>query len=210
MGKDPLRQHGLFCFAQLINDPGGERGWGNYSGQAKEDAQKEREELFKIIRDCSRRTGSRAETKIYCNKLVRQFINLGVKHPRALNKGKPGFDPDKLPAFHDPFAGGGAIPFEAQRLGLEAHASDLNPVAVMINKAMIEIPPKFPGRAPVGPVPEGEQPDTRGEGNWPGAKGLSEDFRRYGHWMRKERKNASAISTPRLRLPRIWLENDLT
>ena len=56
------------------------------------------------------------------------------------------FDPDKLPAFHDPFAGGGSIPLEAQRLGLEAHASDLNPVAVLINKAMIEIPPKFAGK----------------------------------------------------------------
>ena len=68
-------------------------------------------------------------------------------HPRAAEL----FDSDKLPAFHDPFAGGGALPLEAQRLGLEAHASDLNPVAVLINKAMIEIPPKFAGQAPVNP-----------------------------------------------------------
>ena len=61
------------------------------------------------------------------------------------------FDRYKLPAFHDPFAGGGALPLEAQRLGLEAYASDLNPVAVLINKAMIEIPPKFAGRPPVNP-----------------------------------------------------------
>ena len=65
-------------------------------------------------------------------------------HPRAAEL----FDPERLPAFHDPFAGGGAIPLEAQRLGLESYASDLNPVAVLINKAMIEIPPKFAGRAP--------------------------------------------------------------
>ena len=68
-------------------------------------------------------------------------------HPRAAEI----FDRHKLPAFHDPFAGGGALPLEAQRLGLEAHASDLNPVAVLINKAMIEIPPKFAGQAPVNP-----------------------------------------------------------
>ena len=68
-------------------------------------------------------------------------------HPRASDL----FDPERLPAFHDPFAGGGAIPLEAQRLGLEAHASDLNPVAVLINKAMIEIPPKFAGHPPVNP-----------------------------------------------------------
>ena len=56
-----------------------------------------------------------------------------------------------LPAFHDPFAGGGALPLEAQRLGLVSYASDLNPVAVLINKAMIEIPPKFAGKPPVNP-----------------------------------------------------------
>ena len=94
------------------------------------------------------------------------------------------FDPDKLPAFHDPFAGGGAIPLEAQRLGLEAHASDLNPVAVLINKAMIEIPPKFAGKPPI-------NPDARkGRGSmdaqWKGAAGLAEDVRYYGKWMRKE------------------------
>ena len=59
--------------------------------------------------------------------------------------------------FHDPFAGGGSIPLEAQRLGFESYASDLNPVAVLINKAMIEIPPKFAGRKPVGPVPKDEK-----------------------------------------------------
>ena len=94
------------------------------------------------------------------------------------------FDPDKLPAFHDPFAGGGSIPLEAQRLGLEAHASDLNPVAVLINKAMIEIPPRFAGKPPV-------NPDARtGRGSlaaqWKGAAGLAEDVRYYGKWMRDE------------------------
>ncbi|MEJ1155143.1 DUF1156 domain-containing protein [Microbacterium marmarense] len=84
------------------------------------------------------------------------------------------------PAILDPFAGGGTIPLEAQRLGLEAHASDLNPVAVLINKALIEIPPKFAGSAPVFPGAEG----TRN--SWPKATGLAEDVRRYGEWMRDE------------------------
>jgi len=73
-------------------------------------------------------------------------------HPRAAEL----FDPEKLPPFHDPFAGGGAIPLEAQRLGLESYASDLNPVAVLINKAMIEIPPKFAGKPPVNPKSRGQ------------------------------------------------------
>lgn len=85
------------------------------------------------------------------------------------------------PAILDPFAGGGTIPLEAQRLGLEAHASDLNPVAVLINKALIEIPPKFTGRPPVFP----EAADSR-LGAWPRATGLAEDVRRYGAWMRDE------------------------
>ena len=103
-----------------------------------------------------------------------------VGHPRAREL----FDRHKLPAFHDPFAGGGALPLEAQRLGLEAHASDLNPVAVLINKAMIEIPPKFAGQAPV-------NPESRKEKNligceWKGAQGLAEDVRYYGQWMRDQ------------------------
>ena len=90
-------------------------------------------------------------------------------HPRA----KELFDRHKLPAFHDPFAGGGALPLEAQRLGLESYASDLNPVAVLINKAMIEIPPKFAGKPPVNPEwhgrsSHGEQADGTGRRAGPG------------------------------------------
>lgn len=85
------------------------------------------------------------------------------------------------PALLDPFAGGGAIPLEAQRLGLEAHAHDLNPVAVMINKAMIEIPPRFAGQAPVNS--EGKRLSDE---VWTGAKGLAEDVRYYGKWMKDE------------------------
>jgi len=100
-------------------------------------------------------------------------------HPRAGEL----FDPAHLPAFHDPFAGGGALPLEAQRLGLEAHASDLNPVAVLINKAMIEIPPRFAGRPPVNPESRARAGHS---GSWKGAAGLAEDVRYYGRWMRDE------------------------
>lgn len=89
----------------------------------------------------------------------------------------------KLPAVVDPFAGGGSIPLEAQRLGLEAHASDLNPVSVIINKAMIEIPPKFAGRKPVFPGAAEERL------SWSNSEGLAEDVRRYGEWMRDEAYN---------------------
>ena len=101
-------------------------------------------------------------------------------HPRASDL----FDRHTLPAFHDPFAGGGTLPLEAQRLGLEAHASDLNPVAVLINKAMIEIPPKFAGRPSVNPKSRSEP--TVIAKTWRGAQGLAEDVRHYGRWMRDE------------------------
>jgi putative DNA methylase len=87
------------------------------------------------------------------------------------------------PPLLDPFAGGGSIPLEAQRLGLEAHASDLNPVAVMINKAQIEIPPRFANMPPVNP--RDRQRMSSGEG-WKGAAGLAADVRYYGEWMREK------------------------
>jgi putative DNA methylase len=107
------------------------------------------------------------------------------------------FDPDQLPAFHDPFAGGGALPLEAQRLGLESYASDLNPVAVLINKAMIEIPPRFAGQPPVHPDAGSESGGVRSDSrpsrssllfplSYKGAQGLAEDVRYYGQWMRDE------------------------
>lgn len=105
------------------------------------------------------------------------------------------------PPFHDPFAGGGALPLEAQRLGLEAYASDLNPVAVTINKAMIEIPPRFAGRAPVGPPPRGDgAPDLGLRREWPGATGLAEDVLRYGTWMREEARKRIGHLYPPIRV----------
>ena len=98
----------------------------------------------------------------------------------------------------DPFAGGGSIPLEAQRLGLEAHASDLNPVAVLINKALIEIPPKFAGRPPVNP----EARQSLIGGDWSGARGLAEDIRYYGKWMRDEAEKRIGHLYPKVTLPK--------
>lgn len=106
---------------------------------------------------------------------------------------------DDIPALLDPFAGGGAIPLEAQRLGLEAHAHDLNPVAVMINKAMIEIPPRFAGTPPVNP----ESPTLMGRGTeWSGAKGLAEDVRWYGEWMKREAFRRIGHLYPKVKVPK--------
>ena len=115
-------------------------------------------------------------------------------HPRAAEL----FNPDKLPAFHDPFAGGGSLPLEAQRLGLESYASDLNPVAVLINKAMIEIPPKFAGRPPVNP--EARKDKTLIAKTWHGAQGLAEDVRYYGQWMRDEAEKRIGHLYPKIEI----------
>lgn len=182
--RRPLAAARATLFAQLVNDPGYERHLGR--GLNKEKAAIERERLFKIIEDLVKWENTNnsevlnaAKAEIW--KSWRETCILNKNHPQAAEL----FNPDKLPAFHDPFAGGGSIPLEAQRLGLEAWASDLNPVAVTINKAMIEIPPKFAGRAPIGPAVRGGKTERLPE-QWTGASGLAEDVRRYGAWMRAE------------------------
>jgi hypothetical protein len=148
--RRPLAAARAVIFAQMVNDPGGERGWG--AGKQGAQAAPSASELFKIIEELVQWENTNNEAVLA---RARAEIRKSWRETCALNKGHPQaaelFNPDKLPAFHDPFAGGGALPLEAQRLGLESYASDLNPVAVTINKAMIEIPPKFAGRAPVGP-----------------------------------------------------------
>src|SRR5690606_11311758 len=136
-------------------------------------AEIERERLFAIIRDLvlwenttNEEVLERARAEIWQS--WRRTCAENADHPRA----KELFDRHKLPAFHDPFAGGGSLPLEAQRLGLESYASDLNPVAVLINKAMIEIPPKFAGRPPVNP--DARKNRSLLEQPWKGAQGLAE------------------------------------
>lgn len=176
--RRPLAAARAVLFAQLVNDPGGERGY--KAGLTKAQAAKKREELFDIIRELVKWENINNQEVM---ERARKAIHDSWLETCAMNKGKPGFDPEKMPAFHDPFAGGGAIPLEAQRLGLESYASDLNPVAVMINKAMIEIPPRFRDSQPVGPLPIG---DNKEANLYSGTQGLAEDVRRYGIWMREE------------------------
>ncbi len=104
---------------------------------------------------------------------------------------------DEPLVFLDPFAGGGAIPLEAQRLDLEAHAHDLNPVAVMINKAMIEIPPRFAQKPPVNP----EANKGLAGRTWSGASGLASDVAYYGNWMKEEAFRRIGHLYPNVQLP---------
>jgi putative DNA methylase len=184
--RRPLAAARAVIFAQMVNDPGYQQGGGFRYGVNKEKAAIERERLFGIIErlvlwENTNNEPVLEEARAEIRRSWREVCELNRDHPQAPEL----FNPDKLPAFHDPFAGGGAIPLEAQRLGLESYASDLNPVAVTINKAMIEIPPKFAGRAPVGPIRADDRQDDL-HSDWSGAKGLAEDVRRYGAWMRAE------------------------
>lgn len=190
--RRPLAAARAVIFAQMVNDPGYQQGDGFKYGVNKQEAAKKREKLFNILRELVKWENTNNEAVL---NQARAAIMESWREICALNKDHPDaaelFNPEKLPGFHDPFAGGGALPLEAQRLGLESYASDLNPVAVTINKAMIEIPPKFAGLAPVGPDPVADKISKKKATkdafeDWSGAKGLAEDVRRYGAWMRDE------------------------
>ena len=175
--RRPLAAARAVIFAQMVDDP---------SAYEPDEAivERERKRLFAILEDLVLWENSTNEAVLQCARDAiwqswRRACAANADHPRAGEL----FDPDKLPGFHDPFAGGGALPLEAQRLGLESHASDLNPVAVLINKAMIEIPPRFAGKPPVNPGSrEGKDLVARQR---TGARGLAADVRYYGQWMRE-------------------------
>src|ERR1700693_3591443 len=175
--RRPLAAARAVIFAQMVDDPSSHPDiFGTEEAQ-----EKERQRLFRIIEELvlwenttNQEVLKRAQAEIW--RSWRTTCVENQNHPRA----KELFNPKKLPAFHDPFAGGGALPLEAQRLGLEAYASDLNPVAVLINKAMIEIPPKFSSRSPVNPKAHAEK--TLAARQWGDAHGLAEDLRYYGQW----------------------------
>lgn len=186
--RRPLATARAVLFAQLVDDPSNffedykaeatAKSYEDPDAWAEHRVKQERERLFDLIRKMVDWDNLNDEDL---------FDQVRAEIMRSTD-GNP-------PAILDPFAGGGTIPLEAQRLGLEAHASDLNPVAVLINKALIEIPPKFAGREPV-------FPDAAGQRNaWPKASGLAEDVRRYGAWMRDEAEKRIGHLYPKATLP---------
>ena len=179
--RRPLAAARAVIFAQMVDDPSAHPDL----FPTEKAQEKERRRLFGIIEELvqwenttNEEVLERARAAIWQS--WRATCAENVDHPRAREL----FDRNKLPAFHDPFAGGGSLPLEAQRLGLESYASDLNPVAVLINKAMIEIPPKFAGLPPVNP--KSREENRMMPRQWKGAEGLAEDVRHYGQWMRDE------------------------
>lgn len=143
--------------------------------------------------------------------------NKGQKHPKGptsgdgttaweivLMKARPevtnAFLAEFAPPVLDPFCGGGSIPLEAQRLGLRAFGSDLNPIPVLITKALIEIPPKFAGQPPVNPEWQSKSDGQKATTMWQGAQGLVEDVRYYGQWMRKEAEKRIGHLYPKVKI----------
>lgn len=186
--RRPLAAARAVIFAQMVDDPSS---WPDLF-PTEEKQEKERARLFKIIEELVKWENTTNETVL---QKARDEIWASWRRACAENADHPNakelFNRNVLPAFHDPFAGGGALPLEAQRLGLESYASDLNPVAVLINKAMIEIPPKFAGKPPVNPTRDLHV-------HWKGAQGLAEDVRYYGQWMRDEAEKRIGQLYPKL------------
>jgi putative DNA methylase len=179
--RRPLAAARAVIFAQMVDDPSAHPD----IFKTEKAQEKERQRLFRIIEELVKWENTTNEAVLQQARdeiwqSWRYTCAENADHPRA----KELFDRFKLPGFHDPFAGGGALPLEAQRLGLESYASDLNPVAVLINKAMIEIPPRFANKPPVNPDVK-KKADLAGR-EWKGAQGLAEDVRYYGKWMREE------------------------
>ncbi len=176
--RRPLAACRAVLFSSLVDDPSAHPD----KFPTDEAQERERQRLFRIIEDLVK----------WDNVNNEEVLGAARREILRSTDGNP-------PPVLDPFAGGGSIPLEAQRLGLEAHASDLNPVPVLINKALIEIPPKFAGQAPVNP----EARENLGHsGRWKGAAGLAEDVRYYGRWMRDEAERRIGHLYPKVTLPK--------
>ena len=205
--RRPLAAARAVLFAQLVNDPS----WRYTEAELKKNqvkgaVTKKRNELFKLITELVLWENTTNEEVLG---RARREIRASWKETCEANKSHPDartlFNPERLPSFHDPFAGGGAIPLEAQRLGLEAHASDLNPVAVLLNRAMIEIPPKFAGRPPSGPL-SGSQKQTKATAteDWSAPKGSLRTFVASACGCAPKPGVASGTSTQRCGSRRAW------
>ncbi len=196
--RRPLAACRAVLFAQMVDDPSSLPD----EFPTEEAQEAERQRLFRIIEEMVKWENTTNEAVLHAarTEIARSAArNHGVSLPGSMTTAEVS---DALkqyaPPVLDPFAGGGSIPLEAQRLGLEAHASDLNPVAVLINKALIEIPPKFAGRPPVNP----ESRETLLKHEWRGAQGLAEDVRYYGRWMRDEAWKRVGHLYPKVQLPK--------
>jgi putative DNA methylase len=197
--RRPLAACRAVLFAQLVDDPSA---WPErFSTEAAQD--QERQRLFRLIEELVKWENSTNERVL--NAARREIARCLAWHrgdevpatPPAVNA----YLAEHAPPVYDPFCGGGSIPLEAQRLRLKAYGSDLNPVAVMISKALVEIPPKFAEQAPVNPKAQAEL--KRG-GVWQGkegAQGLAEDVRYYGQWMRDEAFKRIGHLYPQVDLP---------
>ena len=174
--RRPLAACRALLFAQLVDDPSAHPD----RFPTEEAQERERERLFELIRQLVQWENS-ANDRI-------------LSAARAEIRNSLGGD---LPPVLDPFAGGGSIPLEAQRLGLEAHAGDLNPVAVMICKALIELPFAFRGQPPISKRSELDL----GAGSWHGATGLAADVRHYGNWMLERARTRIGHLYPPAQLP---------
>jgi len=170
----PLPTARAVLFASLVDDPSSDP---VFVGKTEAEQGVERERLFDIIRD-----------------LLSKKPHLRPEVFRAARTEIERCCEGRVPPVLDPFCGGGSIPLEAQRLGLRAIASDLNPVAVLVTKALVEIAPKFNNRAPVNSAARAKHITT----TWHGAQGLAEDVRYYGEWMRAEAENRMGRLYPKV------------
>lgn len=194
----PIAACRAILFAQLVDDPSS---WPDrFRTEAAQDV--ERKRLHKVIERLVPWDASNDESILNEARWeIARSVAWGLgEEPPAKSDGKAILDylQMKAPPVYDPFSGGGSIPLEAQRLGLRAFGSDLNPVAVLIGKALVEIPPKFAGKPPVNPKAQAEL--KRGRWNGKGAQGLAEDVRYYGQWMREEAEKRIGHLYPKARL----------
>ena len=175
--RRPLAAARAVIWSSLVDDPSS-----HPEKFPTEEAQnRERQRLFKILEDLV----------IWENSNDDAVLDAANAEILKSTNGNP-------PEFLDPFAGGGAIPLEAQRLGLKSHAHDLNPVAVTLNKAMIEIPPHFSGMAPINPVDR----NLIGQTGWKRAAGLAADIRYYAEWMKDEAYKRIGHLYPKATVPK--------
>lgn len=175
--RKPLATSRAVIFSSLVDDPSSHP----EEFPSEEDQEKERKRLFNLIE----------KLVLWENSNNEELLSQAKAEIMKSTGGNP-------PALFDPFAGGGSIPLEAQRLGLEAYSCDLNPVAVLISKAMIEIPPKFVNMSPINT--EARRRMTTGS-DWLGASGLAEDVRYYGEWMREEAFRRIGNLYPKVKVP---------